>query len=172
MIESLRYFENKDASSFGYKQFGETPQDQYPTFSICLKSEGSDLYLYFDTMLSNLTGRMRTTHSDYHDILRGAIFYDDGVKKALKQIEDLEKDLASQKKPSLGTLEGPQNTTRNQQRRGAIISYKKPNSKKERGKARKTRKIINYNKEIADGSKSRHTRKRIAILTSINRFYV
>ena len=73
------------------------------------------------------------------------------TKKALKQIEDLEKDLASQKKPSLGTLEGPQNTTRNQQRRGAIISYKKPNSKKERGKARKTRKIINYNKEIADG---------------------
>ena len=86
MIESLRYFENKDASSFGYKQFGETPQDQYPTFSICLKSEGSDLYLYFDTMLSNLTGRMRTTHSDYHDILRGAIFYDDGVSKALQQI--------------------------------------------------------------------------------------
>ena len=68
----------------------------------------------------------------------------------------MEKDLDSKKKPDLGRLEGPpnKNTTTNQQRRGANITYKKPNRKKDKGKARRTKKIINYNKAEADGAKA------------------
>ena len=56
LIESLRYVENKDASSFGYKKFRESPRDIYPTFSICLHSTQNNFFLYFDSTLKNITG--------------------------------------------------------------------------------------------------------------------
>ena len=85
MIESLRYFENKDTSTFGYKKFGESPQDKYPTFSICLKSISEDFFSYFEEELDDLTGRYGSLLK-YDGILRGAFFYHDGVLKALQEI--------------------------------------------------------------------------------------
>ena len=86
LIESLRYVENKDASSFGYKKFGESPRDRYPTFSICLHSVQNNFFLYFDSTLKNITGRNKNTFTEYESILSGLIFYQNGVLKALQEI--------------------------------------------------------------------------------------
>ena len=86
LTESLRYFENKDTSSFGYKKFGETPLDKYPTFSICLHSSQQNFFLYLDSTLNNITGRSTNTFSEYEYILSGMVFYQDGVLNALQEI--------------------------------------------------------------------------------------
>ena len=75
LTESLRYVENKDTSSFGYKKFGETPLDKYPTFSICLHSSQQNFFEYLDLTLSDITGRSTKTFADYENILRGSMFY-------------------------------------------------------------------------------------------------
>ena len=36
--EVLHFLKNDDSSSIGYKEFNETPEDRYPTFSLCLYS--------------------------------------------------------------------------------------------------------------------------------------
>ena len=111
MIECLRYFENKDTSSFSYKKFGETQQDQYPTFSICLQSSHNNFFEYFDPELNNMTGRSTVTYAAYENILRGATFYQHGVLKALQEMSlknfsnlDLEK-IAFQLKDFVGQIE-------------------------------------------------------------------
>ena len=47
--ETLRYFKNEDQSSIGYKYFAASPQDTYPTFSICILDEQEEglIYSYF-----------------------------------------------------------------------------------------------------------------------------
>ena len=40
----LRYFENSDASSVGYRKFNESPQDRYPEFTMCFTSIQYDKY--------------------------------------------------------------------------------------------------------------------------------
>ena len=42
LTQIIRYCENKDSSSISYKQFNQTPKNQYPTFSLCF--EGADIY--------------------------------------------------------------------------------------------------------------------------------
>ena len=49
--ESLRYLENSDTSSIGFKEFAKTPKDTYPTFSFCItdhqESEDSGIGLIY-----------------------------------------------------------------------------------------------------------------------------
>ena len=40
LLETLRFLSNNDTSSIAYKRFNETPDDRYPTFTICLLSYG------------------------------------------------------------------------------------------------------------------------------------
>ena len=39
LTQVFRYLDNDDVSSIGYKIFNESPEDRYPTFSICLYDE-------------------------------------------------------------------------------------------------------------------------------------
>ena len=95
--QSLRLVENKDVSSFGYKKFGGSPRDTYPTFSICFESSDNYFFRYLD---SNLTTRERITYPEYVGILDGSIFYQDGVLKALQEISDRKISMSELKEDS------------------------------------------------------------------------
>ena len=45
--ETLRYTENNDRSSISYKRFADTPQDTYPTFSICFSDDTDYWNIFF-----------------------------------------------------------------------------------------------------------------------------
>ena len=66
ITQIVRYLENRDASSIGYKQFNQTPRDKYPTFSICF--QGAEVNWYYDTLMFN---RLGITTAQYELILKG-----------------------------------------------------------------------------------------------------
>ena len=49
MIMFGRYFQNEDTTSISYKQYNWTPNDKYPTFSVCL--DGNRLHWYNDDLI-------------------------------------------------------------------------------------------------------------------------
>ena len=62
----MRYAENRDSTSITFKKYNLSPQDKYPTFSICF--EGSEFQFYHDLNLFNNLG---ITSSQYKLMLRG-----------------------------------------------------------------------------------------------------
>ena len=60
MIMFGRYFQNEDTTSISYKQYNWTPNDKYPTFSVCL--DGNRLHWYNDDLIFDNYG---TTPSIY-----------------------------------------------------------------------------------------------------------
>ena len=68
----MSYLENKDTSTISYKRFNQSPIDEYPTFSVCLK--GPELYWKHDKIIFS---RFGTTSAQYIAILKGGgIKYD------------------------------------------------------------------------------------------------
>ena len=65
VTQITRYFENRDASSVHYKRFNVSPDDKYPTFSICFKG---GLYWYHDMLIYNSFG---VTSTKYEQLLKG-----------------------------------------------------------------------------------------------------
>ena len=65
-----QYFENNDATSIIYRQYGETTKDKYPTFSICF--HGTNFHWYHDINIFNAFG---LSSSEYQQILRGQPAY-------------------------------------------------------------------------------------------------
>ena len=61
-----RFSDNDDATSITYKRFSETPEDKYPTFSICFK--GAHFYWPYDLDLYNA---FELTVEQYVRMLRG-----------------------------------------------------------------------------------------------------
>ena len=66
LTQVVRYLSNEDTSSIAHKQFNETPQDKYTTFSICFK--GRDIYWRKEERLFQMLG---VTSSQYVDTLKG-----------------------------------------------------------------------------------------------------
>ena len=62
----MSYLENKDTSTISYKRFNQSPLDEYPTFSICLK--GPELYWKHEKMIFS---RFGATSAQYIQILEG-----------------------------------------------------------------------------------------------------
>lgn len=63
-----RWFENSDKSSISFKGFIDSPDDRYPTFSICLCSTGNGaLYSYF---AEQLMYEYHITYAEYELLLR------------------------------------------------------------------------------------------------------
>lgn len=70
VTQSVGFLENKDSSSIAYKHFNQAPQDQYPTFSICLR--GPQIYWKNEHQLFNIHG---ITSLQYTQMLKG-----DGIR--------------------------------------------------------------------------------------------
>ena len=66
LTQIIRYLANEDTSSITHKHFNLTPQDKYPTFSICFK--GQDLYWDKEKILFSILG---VTSSQYVETLKG-----------------------------------------------------------------------------------------------------
>ena len=62
----IRFLENRDSSSITHKTFNQSPQDKYPTFSICIK--GKDIYWNHEDVLFQHLG---VTSEQYVDMLKG-----------------------------------------------------------------------------------------------------
>ena len=61
-----RFIENRDASTITYKRFNRSPDDKYPTFSLCF--QGSDISWYQDELIFNEFG---ITSAQYGKLLKG-----------------------------------------------------------------------------------------------------
>ena len=74
--ETLRYFDNNDRSVISYKRFADSPQDIYPTFSICISDKSENWYKFFkddfDYAIPILNGR----YYQYGRLLKGMDVYD------------------------------------------------------------------------------------------------
>ena len=61
-----RFIENRDASTIIYKRFNRSPDDRYPTFSLCF--QGSDISWYQDELIFKEFG---ITSAQYGKLLKG-----------------------------------------------------------------------------------------------------
>ena len=61
-----RFNENENATSIAYKKYSSTPEDKYPTYSICLK--GTQLHWYNDLDIYNA---FELRSEQYERMLRG-----------------------------------------------------------------------------------------------------
>ena len=96
-MQVFRYFENNDASTFGNKEFNESPMDIYPTFSYCFKDEFGGIYdkRYFsehvgltrDMYQKLLSGELQMFSNDSDTNL--ANFFDIDVHNVTLKLEDL-----------------------------------------------------------------------------------
>ena len=68
-LQALRYFENEDTSSIHYKKFNDSPQDIYPTFSICFEDKHYGIYRH-----GALLETLGFTRSEYVKTLMGENF--------------------------------------------------------------------------------------------------
>ena len=68
-LQALRYFENEDTSSIHYKKFNDSPQDIYPTFSICFEDKHYGIYRHVA-----LLETLGITRSEYVKTLMGENF--------------------------------------------------------------------------------------------------
>ena len=66
VTQTTRFFGNSDASTFDFKSFNESPNDQYPALTICF--EGSELHWYNDASIFESFG---VTSSKYAELLKG-----------------------------------------------------------------------------------------------------
>ena len=66
ILQIQRYFANDDMSTFAYKQFNKSPQDKYPTFTLCFESDIGEI---FDEEYVNSTIGISLT--EYKSILEG-----------------------------------------------------------------------------------------------------
>lgn len=60
----VRYLENNDAPVIQYKNFNETPDDRYPTFTFCLA--GDPKITYKDGI-----GELAVSKEEYSELLKG-----------------------------------------------------------------------------------------------------
>ena len=60
------YYENKDSSTVALKNFNERPEDKYPTFTFCIKSENGFIF-------SRDVEEMHLTRTQYGHHLRGGL---------------------------------------------------------------------------------------------------
>ena len=68
LTQGLRYLNNEDSSSIGYKRFNDRPADNYPTFSICLLSVSRSLQEIFNSDLMETVG---INAKEYNELLKG-----------------------------------------------------------------------------------------------------
>ena len=67
LILAGRYLENRDATAITYKRYNLSPQDKYPTFSVCF--EGPEFHFYHDIPLFDAYS---LTANQYKQLLSGA----------------------------------------------------------------------------------------------------
>ena len=61
-----RFDKNKNATSITYKSYGDTSDDKYPTFSVCLR--GQDIYWTNEHYMFDKLGM---TSNHYVELLKG-----------------------------------------------------------------------------------------------------
>ena len=66
----IRFIENEDSSAITFKRFNQSPEDKYPTFSLCFK--GAPLSWYHDDLIFS---RFGLTSSRYAKTLEGKQTY-------------------------------------------------------------------------------------------------
>ena len=67
--QTLRYLNNEDSSSMTYKRFNESPEDRYPTFSICLLS--SPFFNLRHLSNKEVLSKFAITANEYTQLLKG-----------------------------------------------------------------------------------------------------
>ena len=65
-LQTLRYVENEDGSTIHYKKFNQSPQDIYPSFSICFEDNIYGIYSH-----GSLSETLQINRSEYVKILMG-----------------------------------------------------------------------------------------------------
>ena len=69
--EALRYTKNNDRSAISYKRFADSPQDTYPTFSICLSDESEHWYKFLKDEIAYAIPSLNGKYWLYGRILKG-----------------------------------------------------------------------------------------------------